>query len=179
MIYLFLAEGFEEIEALATVDILRRAGADLSTVGVGGKRVRGSHGIEVTADLEEKQIDLGRMEMVVLPGGGLGTKNLEKSPIVRACAGYCAQNDKYLAAICAAPSILGHMDLLKGRSAVCYPGYEAELKADSIPDVPVCVSGRIVTAKGAGVAVEFALKLVELLYGAEKSHEIRKAIQCI
>lgn len=179
MIYLFLAEGFEEIEALATADILRRAGADLATVGVGGGKVRGSHGIEVTADLEEKQIDLGAVEMVILPGGGLGTKNLEKSPIVRACVGYCARNGKYLAAICAAPSILGHMDLLKGHSAVCYPGYEKELKADSVPDLPVCVSGRIVTARGAGVAVEFALKLTEILFGSEKSLEIRKSIQCI
>lgn len=179
MIYLFLAEGFEEIEALATVDILRRAGADLATIGVGGREVKGSHGITVTADRDEKQVDLGEVEMVILPGGGLGTKNLEKSPIVRACVGYCAQNGKYLAAICAAPSILGHMDLLKGRSAVCYPGYEKELKADSVPDVPVCVSGNIVTAKGAGVAVDFALKLVELLCGKEKSLEIRKAIQCI
>lgn len=179
MIYLFLAEGFEEIEALAVVDILRRAGADLATVGVGGKKIRGSHGIEVTADLEETGIDLDGVEMVVLPGGGLGTKNLEKSPIVRACVGYCAQNGKYLAAICAAPSILGHMDLLKGHSAVCYPGFEKELKADSIPPVPVCVSGKIITAKGAGVAVEFALTLAQVLFGAEKSLEVRKSIQCI
>lgn len=179
MIYLFLAEGFEEVEALAPVDILRRAGADIATVGIGGKRIRGSHGVEITADLEEEQTDLGSVDMVILPGGVLGTKNLEKSPLVRACIGYCVQNDKYLAAICAAPSILGHMDLLKGHAAVCYPDFEPELNADSIPDVPVCVSGKIITARGAGVAVDFALKLAEILFGAEKSLEVRKSIQCI
>lgn len=179
MIYLFLAEGFEEIEALAAVDILRRAGADLATVGVGGKKLKGAHGVLVTADLQEKDIDLANIDMVILPGGGLGTKNLENSPIVRACIGYCSQNGKYLAAICAAPSILGHMDLLQGHQAVCYPGFERELNADSVPDVPVCVSGKFITAKGAGVAVEFALKLVEILMGPKKSLEIRNSIQCM
>ena len=179
MIYLFLAEGFEEVEAVAPVDLLRRAGAEIRTVGIGGRRVTGSHRIEVAADLEESEISLEDMDMVILPGGMPGTKNLEKSPMVRACLNYCAQNGKWIAAICAAPSILGHFGLLKGHKAVCFPGYEAELGAEEVLMDPVCVSGRIITARGAGVAVEFGLKIVEELFGGEKSLMIRKKIQCI
>ena len=109
MIYVFLANGFEEIEALATVDILRRAELDVKTVGVGGKTVTGSHGIPVTADIEEKDVTTDDMELVVLPGGMPGTLNLEKSPIVMASVRYCLDNSIYVAAICAAPSILGHI----------------------------------------------------------------------
>lgn len=178
MIYVFLADGFEEAEALVPVDILRRAGLEVRMVGIGSKTVTGSHQITVTADLLDRDINLDQLEMVVLPGGP-GHKKLGDSPIVRACISYCAQNDKYLAAICAAPSILGHMGLLKGREAVCFPGYETELGTDRIPVVPVCVSGKIITAKGAGVATEFALKLVEELCGTEKSGDVRAKIQCI
>jgi protein deglycase len=179
LIYLFLANGFEEIEAVAPTDILRRAGAQVTTVGVGGSRVTGSHHLEVSADIGENRISLDNMDMVVLPGGMPGTKNLEKSPMVRASINYCAQNGKYIAAICAAPSILGHMELLKGHTAACFPGYEEELGAAAVSANPVCVSGKFITARGAGVAVDFALKIVEVLYGAEKSLEIRKSIQCI
>ncbi len=179
MIYLFLAEGFEEVEALAPVDLLRRAGAQIRTVGVGDRHVTGSHHIEVTADLEENEISLENMDMVILPGGMPGTKNLEQSPMVRACLNYCAQNGKWIAAICAAPSILGHFGLLKGHKAVCFPGYEDELGAEEVLMDPVCVSGRIITSRGAGVAVEFGLKIIEELFGSEKSLEIRKKIQCI
>lgn len=178
MIYLFLENGFEEVEALAPIDILRRAGAELATVGEGGRVVTSSHNVKITADLEENDISLENMDMVILPGGP-GTPNHEKSPMVRASLNYCAQNDKYIAAICAAPSILGHLGLLKGHSAVCFPGYEDELGADKVLQDPVCVSGKIITARGAGVAVDFALKIVEVLYGTPKSQEIRKKIQCI
>lgn len=179
MIYLFLAQGFEEIEAIAAADILRRAGCTLVTVGVGGKKVTGSHGIEVTADIEESAVVTDGLEMAVLPGGMPGTLNLEKSPIVRAVLQYCAENDKYIAAICAAPSILGHLDLLKEHTAVCFPGFEKELNAKALSPNSVCVSGKVITAKGAGVAVDFALKIVEELYGSEKSIMLRKSIQCM
>ena len=178
MVYVFLAEGFEEIEALTPVDLLRRAGAEVRTVGVGGKLITGSHGIPVTADLEEKEFDPEQAEMLVLPGGA-GTKNLDQSPFVRTAVASVAERENYLAAICAAPSVLGHMGLLKGHQAVCFPGYEEELHAASIPDLPVCVSGKIITARGAGVAVEFGLALVKVLFGSEKSQEIRKKIQCM
>lgn len=178
MIYVFLENGFEEVEALAPIDILRRAGAELATVGEGGRVVTSSHHVKVTADLEENEISLDNMDMVILPGGP-GTKNHEDSPMVRASLNYCANHDKYIAAICAAPSVLGHLGLLKGHSAVCFPGYEDELDAEKVLQDPVCVSGKIITARGAGVSIEFALKLVEVLFGAEKSQEIRKKIQCI
>ncbi|MVB11586.1 Protein/nucleic acid deglycase 3 [Caprobacter fermentans] len=179
MVYLFLAQGFEEVEAITPLDLLRRAGAEVKTVGIGGRRVTGSHGVEVTADLEEGQIDLQSVEMVILPGGMPGTKNLEDSPIVRASIGYCAQNGKKIAAICAAPSILGHMDLLSGHAAVCFPGYEKDLTGAEVKSDPVCVSGNVITARGAGVALPFGLKLVEELFGAQKSEEIREKVQCV
>ncbi len=178
MTYLFLAPGFEEIEALATVDILRRAGCELATVGVGGKQITGSHGIAVTADLDEKEVRADSADMVILPGGP-GTKNLEQSSVMRQTVQYCAENGKYIAAICAAPSILGHMGLLKEHAATCFPGYEKELNAKELSAESVCVSGTVITAKGAGVAVDFALKIVEVLYGTEKSNELRMSIQCM
>lgn len=178
MIYLFLEKGFEEVEAMAPLDLLRRAGAEVKTVGEGGRTVLSSHGVPVTADIDENGISLNDMEMVILPGGP-GTKNHEKCPAVHKSLSYCAENGKYIAAICAAPSVLGHYGLLKDHSAVCFPGYEAELGAKDVLFDPVCVSGKIITARGAGVAVEFALKLIEVLYGAEKSQSIRKSIQCM
>ncbi len=178
MIYIFLEKGFEEVEAMAPVDILRRAGAEVSTVGEGGKEVTSGRGVKVMADLVENDVSLENMDMVILPGGP-GTSNHEKSPMVRASLNYCAQNGKYIAAICAAPSVLGRLGLLKGHNAVCFPGYEKELGADKVLYDPVCVSGKIITARGAGVAVDFALKLVEVLYGKEKSQKIRKSIQCV
>ncbi|QAT49571.1 DJ-1/PfpI family protein [Caproiciproducens sp. NJN-50] len=179
MIYLFLAQGFEETEAIVPLDLLRRAGAEVKTVGVGGKRITGSHGIEVAADLEDGEIDLQNMEMVILPGGMPGTRNLENSPMVRASVSYCARNGKKIAAICAAPSILGHMDLLSGHSAVCFPGYEKDLTGAEVKMDPVCVSGDLITARGAGVAVLFGLKLVEVLFGKQKSDEIKEKVQCV
>lgn len=179
MIYLFLAQGFEEIEATAPLDLLRRAKAEVRTVGVGSRRVTGSHGIEITADLLDKDLDRGDMEMIVLPGGMPGARNLEQSPAVRESLESCAENGKKIAAICAAPSILGHMGLLRGHKAVCFPGYEDELGADEVLFTPTCVSGNIITARGAGVAVEFGLKLVEVLFGEQKAKEIRENIQCV
>lgn len=178
MIYLFLANGFEEIEALATVDVLRRAGLELVTVGVGGKRITGAHKIEVTADREEKDVSLNGLDMVILPGGP-GTPNLEESKVVCETVRYCAEHKKYIAAICAAPSVLGHMGLLKEHAACCFPGYETELNAKTVSMDPVCVSGKIITARGAGVAVEFALAIVGEIAGSEKSKSLRKSMQCI
>lgn len=178
MIYLFLQNGFEEVEAMAPIDILRRAGAELKTVGEGARVVTSAHGVTVMADLEESGVTFGSMEMAILPGGP-GTPNHEKSHTVRDALRYCVENGRYIGAICAAPSVLGHMGILRGHDAVCFPGYEDELDAERVLSEPVCVSGNIITARGAGVAVEFALKLAETLYGEKKSQEIRKSIQCI
>lgn len=178
MIYLFLANGFEEVEALATVDVLRRAGLEVKTVGVGSTTVTGSHHITVTADMEQSQVLTDNMEMVILPGGMPGTLNLEDSTVVTTCVRYCFQNNLPVAAICAAPSILGHMGLLKGKKAVCFPGFEQELEGAEIGDGFVCRDGQVITAKGAGAAVDFGLEIVKMLQGEEAALRLRKSMQC-
>ncbi len=179
MVYVFLAEGFEEVEALSPVDMLRRAGVAVTTVGVTGKVVTGSHKVPVTADITESELQLdGAVEMIVLPGGMPGTLNEEKSEMVQAAIDYCAQNDRYIAAICAAPSILGHCGLLHGKTAVCYTGFEQELTGAEIGSQGVVVDGKIITARGAGVAVDFGLTLVGVLLGTEKQAQIRASILC-
>ena len=172
MIYVFLANGFEEVEALAPVDMLRRAKLDVTTVGVTGKTVTGSHGIPLTADITAEELNIGAdMEMIVLPGGMPGTLNEEASPAVQAAINYCT-------AICAAPSILGHKGLLKGKTAVCYTGFEKELTGAQIGSTGVVTDGKIITARGAGVAVDFGLALVGALAGAETQAQIRASILC-
>ena len=178
MIYVFLADGFEEIEAIAPTDILRRAELSVKTVGVTGKNVTGSHGITVTADMEIKDITTEDMDLVVLPGGMPGTLNLEKNPIVKACVEYCFRNNKYIGAICAAPSILGHMGILEGKNAVCFPGFEGELNCGALAETSVCVDGKIITAKGAGVSVEFGLKLAEIMKDSKTANKLFAAMQC-
>jgi 4-methyl-5(b-hydroxyethyl)-thiazole monophosphate biosynthesis len=178
MIYLFLEDRFEEVEALAPIDILRRAGADLKTVGESGRVVTGAHGVSVTADLLESDVSFENMDMVILPGGP-GTSNHEKSSVVRESLLYCEKNNKLIGAICAAPSVLGHLGILRGKKAVCFPGYEAELEGAAVLQEPVCVSQNVITARGAGVAIEFALALTATVFGDKKSEEIRKSIQCM
>ena len=177
MIALFLAEGFEEIEALATVDVLRRSQLDVQTVGVGGRRIRGAHGIEVTADILDQEWTADELEAVVLPGGMPGTRNLEQSETVTKMITDCYQAGKTIAAICAAPSILGHMGLLNGRRAVCFPGYEQELSGAEIVSEPVVADGNIITSKGAGTANHFAFALVASLLGQERADSLKAALQ--
>lgn len=178
MIYLFLANGFEEIEALATLDVLRRAELDVKTVGVGSTSIMGSHQITVTADMEQSQVLTDNMEMVILPGGMPGTLNLENSPIVTTSVRYCFEHDLPVAAICAAPSVLGHMGLLKGRKAVCFPGFEQELEGAELVEGFVCRDGQLITAKGAGAAVEFALEIVRMFQGDDAAQRLRMTMQC-
>ena len=166
MIYVFLAEGFEEIEALTPVDCLRRAGKTVQTVGIGGSVIKAAHGITVTADLTEDAVVLDdALEMIVLPGGMPGTRNLQKNETVRSTIRFCEKQGIYIAAICAAPSILGEMGLLNGRQATCYPGFEPELKGCNAKAVPVCQDGRMITGRGPGAAMDFALKLVSTFLG--------------
>lgn len=177
MIYVFLAEGFEETEALAPVDLLRRAGKNVVTVGIDGNVITGSHGIPVVVDTNEIALD-DTLEMIVLPGGMPGTLNLEKSLCVQNAIDYCVQNNKFIGAICAAPSILGHKGLLKGKKAVCYKGFENQLDGALIGNGSIEEDGIFITARGAGVAVEFGLKLVEKAVSAEESRKQRSAILC-
>ena len=180
MLYLFLADGFEEIEALATLDVLRRAELEVYTVGVGGKVITGAHRISVTADVMESEISPDpEMEGIILPGGMPGTLNLEKSARVQGFIDYAAENNKLLAAICAAPSILGHKGLLEGKRAVCFPGVEGELAGAKVLDTPVCVEENIITARGAGVALDFGLEIVRHFQGIEAARRLRGAMQCV
>lgn len=180
MIYLFLADGFEETEALATLDVLRRAGLDAVTVGVGKKTVTGSHSIPVIADVIDCEIlPDENVDGVVLPGGMPGTLNLEKSKTVQDFLDYAYNNGKLIAAICAAPSILGHKNFLNGKNAICYDGFESELKGATISKNPVCKDGKFITAAGAGVSLDFGFEIVEALCGKAKSENLRAAMKCI
>ena len=177
MIYVFLAQGFEETEAIAPIDILRRCGKEVITVGIGDNIIKGSHGIAVVTDTEDKLVELNSdLEMIVLPGGMPGTINLESSETVQKAIDYCIANNLYIGAICAAPSILGHKGLLKGKKATCYTGFEQELTGAEVSDEPAVIDDKIITARGAGVAVDFGLKLVEALVSKEKSEKMGEAL---
>lgn len=176
MIYLFLAEGFEEVEALAPLDLMRRAGLSVTTVGVGGKTVTGAHGISVLADLADTEYRDDAPEMIFLPGGMPGTLNLAKSEVVQSAIRTAVKTDAYLAAICAAPSILGDLGLLRGKEAIAYPGFEQRLVGATVSKKRVVRDGKILTAAGMGVAVEFGLAIVEELLGKQKAEELRCAV---
>ena len=177
MIYVFLAKGFEEIEAITPVDIMRRAGLSVKTVGVTGDRVSGSHGIEITADIGLDDVDMSKAELVFLPGGMPGTTNLMENKKVEECILYAAENNIPIAAICAAPMILGELNLLNGKNAVCFPGFEEHLKGAVISDSGVVADGKIITAKGAGAAHKLGFKLVEILKNKETADELFSSMQ--
>ena len=177
MVVVFLANGFEEIEALATVDILRRANLAVATVGVGTPVPIGAHNMPITADLVEADVDMTTVEAVVLPGGMPGTLNLENSTLVQKTVAYAMERNLPVAAICAAPSILGHTGYLKGKKATCYPDFETELDGAILCD-GVVTDGNITTACGAGVAIDFALELVRILVSGDMAESIRRGIQC-
>ncbi len=177
MVYVYLADGFEEMEALAPVDILRRCGVEVKTVGVTGKTVAGAHGICVEADILPEAVKLEEAQMLILPGGLPGTTNLEKDCRVTDAVAKANAQGKYIAAICAAPSVFGHMGLLQGKNATCYPGFETELHGAIASQDGVVCDGNIITAKGAGRASDFGFLLAGLLVGGEKALEVRRAMQ--
>ena len=177
MIYVFLANGFEEVEALTPVDMLRRCELEVVTAGVGGNVVRGSHGITVAADIDAAEIKLDdNLDMIVLPGGMTGTLNLEKSADVQRAIDFCVENNKYIGAICAAPSILGHKGILNGKKATCYTGFETQLMGAQVSDEAVCTDGKIITSRGAGTAMEFAFELVKNLISAERRDILKESV---
>ena len=177
MVYVFLADGFEETEAVAPIDMLRRAKLDVRTVGVGTTTPTSSHGIKVAADIAEADVKLDSdLQLIVLPGGMPGTLNLKASRTVKDAIDYCSQNDIPVGAICAAPSIIGEMGLLNGRNAVCFPGFEDKLPGAKVQHKLCVTDGRFTTAAGAGAAIEFGLELVRVLCGEEKSAEMRRTI---
>ena len=177
MIYVFLAEGFEEIEALTPVDVLRRGGIDVKTVGLGSKIVIGAHAIPVECDLTENEAVLDEnLEGIVLPGGMPGTLNLEKSSVVNNFIDYAVENNLLVSAICAAPSILGHKGLLNGRCATCYPGFEKDLTGASVKEASVVKDGNFITAKGPGAASDFAFEILKYFKGDKKAEEVKQAM---
>lgn len=179
MVYLFLAEGFEEIEALTPVDILRRGRVNVTTVGVGSKEITGSHGIKVTADISTSELDISDMEAVILPGGMPGTKNLEADSTVISAVKECQEKGGVIGAICAAPSVLGHLGILSGKRATAFPGFDADLEgALQGSDGYVEADGNIITARGMGVSVDFGLALLSALKDRETADKVKSAIQC-
>lgn len=175
--YVFLADGFEEIEGLTVVDILRRAGADTQTVSVmGRKEITGSHRITLQADLVFEETSFEDGTLFVLPGGMPGTKHLGAHEGLTSLLKKAAAEGKRVAAICAAPSVLGDLGLLEGKHAVCYPGFEDRLKGAQVEFTPVVTDGNITTSRGMGTAIPFALSLVAQLTGTEKAEELAKGI---
>ena len=179
MIYVYLAQGFEEIEALATVDFLRRCDLEVVTAGVGSQDVTGAHDITVLADtVESMLVKSDDVEAVILPGGMPGTLNLEKSKMVQDMLDFASEKGIVIGAICAAPSVLGKKGLLQGKKATCFPGFEDQLIGAVVTGASVETDGNIITAKGAGCSIDFAYAIAEKLLGSEKPSHVKLSIQC-
>lgn len=173
-----LADGFEEIEAISIIDVLRRADLDVSVVSVTGKtEVNGAHQVKVIADMLFENVDYKEVYMIVLPGGMPGASNLDAHEgLKQQIRNFDAEN-KSLAAICAAPLVFGNLGILEGKQAVCYPGFESYLKGADVLQYPVLESGNIITGRGPGVAIPFALKIVAKAVSVEKAEKL--ALQMI
>lgn len=178
MIYMFLADGFEEVEALCPLDLLRRAGLEVTTVAVGGKEtVTGSHGIVVHADIPDVMYRDSDPDMIILPGGMPGSTHLDESRVVDSALNVASKKSAYLCAICAAPMVLGKRGYLEGKKAICYPGFEEYLSGAKVSDTESVVrDGNIITAKGMGVALDFGLELVRVMKDDATADKIKASI---
>lgn len=177
MVYVLLGTGFEEMEAIAPIDLLRRAGIPTLTVGVDGKTVAGSHNISVTADITIGEMDLTDLDMIVLPGGLGGVSTVRKCPAGLDALRFAWENDKFVAAICAGPTVLADLGITDGKQATCYPGCETGMgSAQMVADAPCVRDGKLITGTSAGCAVPFALMLIEAIKGAEEAQRIAKQI---
>lgn len=173
-VIVLLVDGFEEAEAVVPIDIMRRAGMEVSLLAVGdSKLVKGSHGITIVADGLLSEANTSMADLLLLPGGP-GTKSLEQSAPVRELVIRFAKADRWIAAICAAPMIPGELGLLQGHQATCYPGYELHLKGAKLMAKEVVVSGKMITACGAGVAFQFGFEIVSQLKGRDAAYEVAK-----
>ncbi len=177
MVYVLLGTGFEEVEAITPVDLLRRAGVAVATVGINGKVVYGSHGIGVEADLELGQLDLTALDMIVLPGGLKGVASIRASQAAMDAVRFAWENGKYTAAICAAPTVLADLGITQGRRATCYPGFEPDLGTPNATDTAaVVVDDKLITGASAGCAVPFGLALIAALKGQEAADAVARQI---
>ena len=176
MIYVFLANGFEITEAMAPVDMMRRAKLTVKTVGIGSDVIESSCGVKVSCDIREKDVDLSIAEAIVLPGGMPGVTNLDDSDFVRDCVVKANNAGKLVCAICAGPSVLGKLGILAGKKAVCYPGFENELEGAVVTDDAVVVDGNIITGCGMGAAVEFSAAIIEKLFSQDRAQRLLKTL---
>lgn len=176
MVYILLGTGFEEMEAIAPLDLLRRADIPVQTVGIGGKTVYGSHNIGITADITVEEMDLTAMEMLVLPGGLGGVASIQESPLAMDAIRFAHENDLFIGAICAAPTILAGLSITDGKRAVCYPSCAEKMGAAIMESGPCTRDGKIITGTSAGCAVPFGLLLIDALRGAETANTIKHQI---
>ena len=175
MIYMFLANGFEEIEALMPLDLMRRAGLEVKTVGVGSLDTTGSHGITVKADMLDSDFSDNSPKCVILPGGMPGTKNLDASAVVHKALDSALENNSLICAICAAPMILGKRGILRGKKATCFPGFEEYLEGATVGGRAVR-DGQVITGVGMGAALEFGIEIVAALKGREEADKLFAAV---
>ena len=176
MVYMLLGTGFEETEAIAPLDLLRRAGVEVATVGINGKIVCGSHGIGIEADLELEQMDLSAMEMIVLPGGLGGVASIKASEQAMNAVRFAWEKGNYVAAICAGPTILAALGITDGKKATCYPGCEEQMGNAIMVSAAAVTDGRVITGTSAGCAVPFGLQLIASLKGQEAADAIARQI---
>lgn len=177
MVYMLLGTGFEETEAIAPLDLLRRAGVQVQTVGLNGKVIYGSHAIGVETDIEIGQLDLTALEMVIIPGGLGGVASIRASAEAMNALKFAADNGKFVAAICAGPTVLADLGITDGKKATCYPGCEGGMgSANMIPNAAAVRDGNIITGTSAGCAVPFGLALIEALKGSETAETVAKQI---
>ena len=177
MVYFLLGTGFEETEAIAPLDLLRRAGIPVMTVGLNGKTVYGGHNIGIETDITVGQMDLTDLDMIVLPGGLGGVQSIRDCEEALNAISFAWENNKYVAAICAGPTILADLHITDNKKVVCYPGCEDAMGSASVdPSLPCVQDGKIITGASAGCAVSFGLQLIRALKGDEAAESIRKQI---
>ena len=176
MVYMLLGTGFEETEAIAPLDLLRRAGVEVQTVGLNGKIIYGSHGIGVEADIEIGQMDLTKLDMIILPGGLGGVASIRACEAAMEAVRFADENGKYTAAICAGPTVLADLGIVDGKNATCYPGCEAQMGSANMVEAAAVTDGKLITGTSAGCAVPFGLALIAALKGQEEADRIAKQI---
>lgn len=176
MVYMLLGPGFEETEAIAPLDLLRRAGVQAATVGINGKVVYGSHKIGIEADMEIGELDLTNLDMIVLPGGLGGVASIKASQPALEAVRFAWENGKYVAAICAGPTILAQLGITDGKNATCYPGCESQMGTANMVQAAAVTDGKVITGTSAGCAVPFGLALIAALKGQEAADAIAKQI---